>query len=73
MFLLKYMEHNYQSISLKEMSDFFHYSERHLIQDYTGMSFSKNIRQIRLNRASALLEGDFSMGWMCYSSCPVGP
>lgn len=59
-FLLKYMEHNYQSISLKEMADFFHYSERHLIrliQDYTGMSFSKNIRQIRLNHAAALLEG----------------
>lgn len=59
-FLLKYMEHNYQSISLKEMADFFHYSERHLIrliQDYTGMSYSQNIRQIRLNHAASLLEG----------------
>lgn len=58
-FLLKYMENNYQDISLKEMADFFHYSERHLIrliQDYTGASFSKNIQQIRLNHAAALLE-----------------
>ncbi len=58
-FLLKYMEHNYQNTSLKEMAEFFHYSERHLIrliQDYTGMSFSKNIQQIRLNHAAALLE-----------------
>lgn len=58
-FLLKYMENNYQNTSLKEMADFFHYSERHLIrliQDYTGMSFSKNIQQIRLNNAMALLE-----------------
>ncbi len=58
-FLLKYMESHYQNTSLKEMADFFHYSERHLIrliQDYTGMSFSKNIQQIRLNQAAALLE-----------------
>lgn len=59
-FLLKYMENNYQNITLKEMADFFHYSERHLIrliQEYTGTSFSKNIQQIRLNHAAALLEG----------------
>jgi len=53
------MKNNYQNISLKEMAAFFHYSKRHLIrliQDYTGMSFTKNIQQIRLNNAAALLE-----------------
>lgn len=58
-FLLKYMENNYQNTNLEEMADFFHYSKRHLIrliQDYTGMSFSQNIQLIRLNNAATLLK-----------------
>ena len=57
-FILKYMEKRYQNITLQETARFFHYSERHMIRllkKYTGLSFSQNIKKIRLNHAAELL------------------
>lgn len=57
-FILKYMEKRYQNITLQEMARFFHYSERHMIRllkEYTGLSFSQNIKKIRLRHAAELL------------------
>lgn len=57
--ILKYMQENYKAANLREMSGYFHYSERHmkrLIVRCTGRSFSENILSIRMNEAARLLE-----------------
>lgn len=57
-FILKYMEERYQNITLQELANFFHYSERHMIRllkEYTGQSFSQNIQKIKLKHAAQLL------------------
>lgn len=57
-YILKYMQEHYATISLKELSSFFNYSERQLqriIKNSTGMSFSENIQKLKMNQAARLL------------------
>ena len=56
--ILRYIEDNYKSLSLKDLSDTFNYSERQLqriIKTYTGISFSKNIQKLKMNYATNVL------------------
>lgn len=57
-FLLKYMQENYTTITLKDLADFFNYSERQIqriIKNCTGMSFSQNIQKLKMRQAGRLL------------------
>ena len=57
-FILKYIEQHYRSLTLKELSEFFGYSERQMIrvlQTYTGESFRGLIQAAKLSRACELL------------------
>ena len=57
-FILKYIQEHFATVTLKELSSFFNYSERQLqriIKSSTGMSFSENIQQLRMNQATRLL------------------
>lgn len=57
-FLLKYMQENYTTITLKDLADFFNYSERQIqriIKSCTGMSFSQNIQKLKMRQATRLL------------------
>lgn len=59
MFILNYMFAHYQTLSLKELSAFFNYSERQMtriLKDYTGQSFTAMIQDIRLQQACRLLQ-----------------
>ncbi len=52
--ILQYIEHNYQTLTLQSLSEFFHYSEPHLstlIKQNTGYNFTTLIRQLRLANA----------------------
>ena len=56
--ILRYLQENYIDISLKEMAEHFNYSERQIsriIHDNTGESFSKNVKNLKLNKANQLL------------------
>lgn len=56
--LLRYMQNNYATITLKKMSEFFGYSERHLtriLSVYTGEGFQKNLQHIRVQKAKEYL------------------
>lgn len=58
MFILKYMQEHYTTVSLKELSGFFNYSERQIqriIKTSTGMSFSENILKLKMKQAARLL------------------
>lgn len=58
-FILRYMQENFRTITLKNLSDFFNYSERHLqriIKAATGMSFSENIQKLKMTSAANMLE-----------------
>lgn len=57
-YILKYMQEHFTTVSLKELSAFFNYSERQLqriIKTSTGMSFSENILKLKMNHAARLL------------------
>lgn len=57
-YILKYMQEHFTTISLKELAAFFNYSERQLqriIKTSTGMSFSENILKLKMNHAARLL------------------
>lgn len=57
--ILDYMEHNYADITLKQMAEFFSYSERQLsriIKTATGKNYEALIRDLRMRRAKELLE-----------------
>lgn len=57
-FILKYIQENYCTVTLKELSSFFNYSERQLqriIKSSTGMSFSENIQKLKMGQAARLL------------------
>ena len=59
LFILKYMQEHFTTITLKELSDFFSYSERQMqriIKSSTGKSFSENIQQLKMKKAARLLE-----------------
>ena len=58
-FILKYIELHYATLTLPELSAFFNYSERQLtriLKNYTGKTFSTLIQDIRLSRAAELLK-----------------
>ena len=56
--ILKYMQDNYNTITLSNLAAFFNYSERQIqriIKSSTGMSFSENIQKLKLRQAARLL------------------
>lgn len=58
-FILKYIENNYKTVTLKELSKFFGYSERQMIRilkTYTGENFTSLIRSAKLSKACELLK-----------------
>lgn len=58
-FILHYMEEHYNSINLKELSEFFGYSERQIqriIKKATGKTFMENIQYHRIKQAEKLLK-----------------
>ena len=58
-FILKYIELHYATLTLPKLSAFFNYSERQLtriLKNYTGKTFSTLIQDIRLSRAVELLK-----------------
>ena len=58
-FILKYIELHYATLTLPKLSAFFNYSERQLtriLKNYTGKTFSTLIQDIRLSRAAELLK-----------------
>lgn len=57
-FILRYMQEHYNHITMKELAEFFNYSERHMqriLQTYTGMSFSENILKLKMKHAARML------------------
>ncbi len=57
-YILHYLQANYLTLTLGELSSFFSYSERQMsriLHDYTGMSFSENIQKLRMEHAARLL------------------
>ena len=57
--ILRYMQTNYRTVSLKELSSIFNYSPRQLqriIQAATGYTFLENIQNQKMKQASALLK-----------------
>ncbi|BBF42780.1 two-component response regulator yesN [Lachnospiraceae bacterium KM106-2] len=52
--VLQYIQHNYQSLTLASLAQFFHYSEPHLctlIKQNTGYNFTELIKRLRLTDA----------------------
>ncbi|MGN1004717.1 MAG: AraC family transcriptional regulator [Oscillospiraceae bacterium] len=57
--ILRYIQSNYQTVTLAEAAHFFNYSEAHLsriIKKYSGQTFSDIIKTIRLQKSVELLE-----------------
>ncbi len=58
-FILKYIETHYNTLTLQELADFFNYSEKQLsriLKNYTGQTFSALVQNMRLSRAAELLK-----------------
>lgn len=58
-FILRYLTEHYDTITLKELSQFFNYSERQMariLNEYTGKSFTRLIQDIKLTKACDLLK-----------------
>lgn len=58
-FILQYMQKHYSTITLSHLAEFFNYSERQMqriITSATGLSFSENIRKLRMTHAAEMLE-----------------
>lgn len=56
--ILQYIQHNYQTLTLASLAEFFHYSEPHLstlIRQNTGCSFTTLIKQLRMSDAVSYL------------------
>lgn len=56
--ILSYIQENYKTLTLKQLSSSFNYSDRQLqriIKTYTGISFSENIQKLKMNHAVELL------------------
>lgn len=56
--ILGYTQENYQTVTIKELSSKFNYSERHILRifkNYTGNSFQKMLQKIRMQHASIML------------------
>lgn len=57
-FILKYMQENYSTVTLSSLAEFFNYSERQIqriIKKSTGISFSENIQKLKMKHAAQLL------------------
>lgn len=57
-YLLKYMQEHYTTVSLKELAEFFNYSERHIqriLKQSTGAGFMENIQIMKMREAARLL------------------
>lgn len=57
--VLQYIQHNYRTLTLSSLAEFFHYSEPHLctlIKQNTGYNFTDLIKQLRLADATSYLE-----------------
>ena len=67
--ILDYINRNYTTITLKQLSERFNYSERQMqriITDATGMPFSKSIQNQKMQRAASLLAGsDLPISAIC--------
>ena len=58
-FILQYLQNNYATLSLTDLSSFFNYSERQMqriLLAATGQTFTENIRSLRLSAVRKLLE-----------------
>lgn len=58
-FILRYIQEHFNTISLTELSKFFNYSERQIqriIKDSTGLSFTENILRLKMKKAEKLLK-----------------
>lgn len=58
-FILQYMQKHYATITLAHLAEFFNYSERQMqriITSATGLSFSENIRNLRMSHAAEMLK-----------------
>lgn len=56
--ILQYIQHNYQTLTLASLAEFFHYSEPHLstlIKQNTGCSFTTLVKQLRMADAISYL------------------
>ena len=66
---LDYINTNYSTVSLKQVADRFNYSERQLqriITNATGMSFSQNTQNQKMQRVASLLtDSDMSISAIC--------
>lgn len=57
--ILQYIQHNYRSVTLRELSRVFHYNETYLsrlLQAHTNQSFTEIVRSLRLKRAEDYLQ-----------------
>lgn len=57
--MLLYMHTNYQTVTLKELSETFHYSTAHIsrcFKEFTGQNYVEIIHDIRLEKTKELLE-----------------
>ncbi|MDS0524285.1 AraC family transcriptional regulator [Clostridium sp. SHJSY1] len=57
--ILNYIQNNYQNLTLKELADFFNYSEAHLsllIKKNTGLGFMKLITKLKMSAACKYLK-----------------
>lgn len=57
-FLLKYIQENYSTVTLCSLSEFFNYSERQIqriIKRSTGISLRENIQKLKMKHAAQLL------------------
>lgn len=56
--ILAYTQENYQTVTIKELSKKYNYSERHILRifkTYTGKSFQETIQKVRMTHASIML------------------
>ena len=64
--ILQYIQHNYKTITLASLADFFHYSQTHLctlIKKHTNHTFSSLIKDLRLaNAVKYLTETNLKIG-----------
>ncbi len=57
-FILRYLQEQFSTITMKELSAFFNYSERQMqriLLTYTGMSFRDNVRKMKMSQSAHLL------------------
>ncbi len=70
-YILHYMEEHFDTITLKELSNFFGYSERQMqriIKKSTGKTFMENIQYHRIRKAENLLQkSDLSIEQIAFS------